>query len=372
MKVLHIMNKLLPSGAEVMLEKAAQIWDSHEMTILSTTKEIGPYAEELEKVGYTVIHIHHNNQFIQWRLITNYIKKEKFDAVHIHRESKSYVYASLCRFAGVKCIVRTVHNVFLLNGLHRIREILTRKYEKLIGVQYIAISKSVHDHELQCFFNKCEIINNWYDVKKFYYIDDCEKEIARKSLGIHNDTLCIVSVGNCSHIKNHKLILEALGKIHLESETKCKIKYFHIGYGEDESEEKKLAERYNIQDMVVFCGFTDPLKYLKAADIYVMPSVFEGVGISALEALAMGIPSILTDVYGLKDFKELKSESIQFIQLNVESLEKSLRLYMNLFTEGLLKNDYNLSAKVSEAYDMQLSIQNYYSKYQKSGKGKAQ
>lgn len=364
MKVLHIMNKLLPSGAEVMLEKAAQIWDAEKMTIMSTTLEIGPFAEELERVGYSIVHIYDRSKLHQWYKILKYIKNEKFDAVHIHRESQSYIYATICKLAGIKSIVRTVHNVFLLNGIKRLREILTRRYEKILGVKYISISKSVYEHELSRFYNKTEIINNWYDMRKFQYVNEIKKKEARKKIGLNENTMCIVSVGNCSPIKNHQLVIKALGQIIPQLQGICDVKYFHIGYGQEELDERRMAEKLGIKDKIQFCGFTDPYEYLKAADVFVMPSVFEGVGISALEALAMGIPSILTDVYGLKDFKELNSDSVQFVQLTVDSVKDALLNCVKEFTRGLLKNDLNLANKVAKEYNMKSSIENYNKKYQ--------
>jgi glycosyltransferase involved in cell wall biosynthesis len=75
-----------------------------------------------------------------------------------------------------------------------------------------------------------------------------------------------------------------------------------LGCGEKEDEEKLLAEKLGLSEQIQFVGNTQEVRnYLIASDVYLMPSLFEGLGNAAVEAMACGLPSILYDVPGLKD-----------------------------------------------------------------------
>ena len=118
----------------------------------------------------------------------------------------------------------------------------------------------------------------------------------RHQLGIPKDKYVIISTGGCSAIKNHHDILQAITLLP-NSEN---ILYLHLGSGKTEKEEIELVKSLDIADKVHFLGNKDNVRdYLITSDLYLMPSLFEGLAIAALEAMACGIPSILYDVNGL-------------------------------------------------------------------------
>lgn len=321
MKVLHVLNELLPSGAEVMLHSAYPYWDKkYEMHILSTTPSIGVYAAELNNVGYSVHHIYDKNPIcLIWKFVI-FVRKNKFDVVHIHREGMSLYFEIAALFGGAKRVVSTVHNVFTFHGLLKIRRIATRHLGKLLGTKVVTISESVYLNEKSNFGIESVIVNNWYDENRFSYTDDKIKKIARQQLGIQEDSFCIVSVGNCSHVKNHMSILKAITEL-----KDYPVVYLHIGKGEMEQEEQEYVVANHIENKVRFEGHTDPLIYLQASDLFIMPSVYEGVGISALEAMATGMRCLLTDVPGLKDFKKLKLDNVVYSNLDDNDILKCLK-----------------------------------------------
>jgi glycosyltransferase involved in cell wall biosynthesis len=108
----------------------------------------------------------------------------------------------------------------------------------------------------------------------------------------------IVSVGNCSDVKNHPEILRAVS---LLPATVAPL-YLHVGKELADQPERALAAELNLAERVRFLGSQgDPRQFLWAADVYVMPSLREGLGISALEAIAAGVPAVLANIDGLAD-----------------------------------------------------------------------
>jgi glycosyltransferase involved in cell wall biosynthesis len=78
--------------------------------------------------------------------------------------------------------------------------------------------------------------------------------------------------------------------------------YFHLGSEEAHKPERALAAELGISGQVRFIGsHPDPRYFHWAADVFVMPSLYEGLGIAALEAIAAGVPAILSRVDGLSD-----------------------------------------------------------------------
>lgn len=362
-KVAHILNELIPSGAEKMLYDSNKLWDGLEEYILATQKEEGDYAKQLRDAGYLVVHIYNKNFLKQHIAIYNFFKQEKIDIVHIHRESQSLFYTIDAKLAGIKKIVRTVHSTFLFSGLLRMRRIVTRFLERRLGSIYVAIGESVRDNEQRRFYNPCKkMIFNWCD-SSFQFVSDAEKKRNKHEKYGEQDTFVIATVGNCYAIKNHKLIIEALGKLLENKEvlekTSQQIQYIHIGSGDLEDEEKKYVKYLGIEKNVKFMGRRNPQDILAMTDVYVMLSSYEGCGIAALEALQTGVNVLLSDVVGLRDFKKLNSDNLHYVELNVEKVMDEIYALYKQYLLGELKNSEMQSLHVKEMYDMDKSVKKY-------------
>src|SRR5262249_51085745 len=125
-RVLHILNELRYSGAEIMLASAAPWFLNEEMeaTILSTGDKIGAFAGELRGCGYGIEHIPFEKRFSFLVKIRRLIQRGRFDIVHIHCERAYPIYAAAAWH--VAPAVRTVHHLFDFRGLLRFRKILER------------------------------------------------------------------------------------------------------------------------------------------------------------------------------------------------------------------------------------------------------
>jgi glycosyltransferase involved in cell wall biosynthesis len=312
LRVLHVLHELQRSGAEMNLLLAAGEWSRRgfALDILATAPEVGPLAARLSAVGYAVHHLplRSAKRFIpETDFCSKFItlcRKNNYDIVHIHPEHAYYLIATLCKMAGIETIVRSVHNVYPYGRALRLRKTLERYYTRLLGVRFGFVSPSVGNAEFRDFKNDGVVIRNWFDTEHFRPPSAEERAATRRDGGVSKDDFVIVSVGNCNAAKNHAALLRALGII----ASKIDFLYLHVGREEPGYGERKLAEELGIASRVRFVGQTDdPRSYLWAADVFVMPSLWEGLGIAALEAAATELPLILADVAGLRDVgKELK------------------------------------------------------------------
>jgi glycosyltransferase involved in cell wall biosynthesis len=268
--------------------------------VLSTGIEVGQYADILHKNGYKIQHIPFEKSPLYFWNLHKFLKKERYEVVHIHPERGFFWHALIAKLAGANKIFRTYHNVFLFSGFLRIR----KKSERwlavhLLGVKNISIGPSVQKVESTLFNNKSYLIPNWTDDQKFYPAIEEERRELRSKYGLFDSDIVLVSVGSCSPVKNHAAIINSLEKVF---EKNPNVVYLHAGEGDLLQSEKELANQKGVLNFTRFLGNTNQVREILAmSDIFIMPSLYEGFSISALEASFCGLPIIAYDVYGLRD-----------------------------------------------------------------------
>ncbi len=302
-RVLHVLSSLQRSGMEMMLLCSYSEWISEGCScdILATAPSIGPLAPDLQKAGYRVHHLPFRGIFRYlpsfrflheyWRLCSGY------DIVHVHTEAATPLFVILARLAGLKTVVLTLHNTFRFTGVLRFRKYLERLTLRSLGCRYGMISDDVQKCEWDHYRNPGVRTWNWINTDHFLPCSEMERTRARQTLGIAPDEFVLISVGNCNKAKNHQALLHALPKLQLSPVPL----YLHVGKEPTETPERQLAVELSIEDHVRFAGSQpDSLPFLQAADIFVMPSLWEGLPLSALEAVAVGLPTVFCDAAGLR------------------------------------------------------------------------
>lgn len=127
-----------------------------------------------------------------------------------------------------------------------------------------------------------------------------ERRKVRGELGFSDEIFHILSVGELNHNKNHEVILRALAILHDPT-----IRYGICGKGYREQYLRRLTAELKLEDQVTFFGFRHDIpKMLQSADCFCFPSIREGLGIAALEAMAAGAPLITSDCRGTREYME--------------------------------------------------------------------
>ncbi|WP_210520970.1 glycosyltransferase family 4 protein [Hymenobacter terricola] len=305
-KVLHVLHALRFSGAEIMLKIAAPAFQEHgiELHILSDVPaDESDYADILTAAGYTV----HYLPCIEGRrpnlsAVRQFLRQHRFDVVHNHTEQNFLWYSLAARQAGIPRFVHTVHNNFNFQGLVRVKRVAYRLLaRRLLGVRFVAIGTSVQETERRVSFNPTVLVPNWTDPARFYPAKSvAERAEARQKLGLRPDDVVLVSVGSCIESKNHHDIFTALSL--LAPALAARVVYLHIGDGHLHQAEQAHAQSLGLHAEVRFLGQLQNVRsILIASDIYVMPSRFEGLSISLLEAQSCAVPAVVYDAPGLRD-----------------------------------------------------------------------
>jgi glycosyltransferase involved in cell wall biosynthesis len=199
--------------------------------------------------------------------------------------------------------------------------IIKRKVlKKFLNVAIVSNSMSGWENEKYTYFSENLIIPNWFDSNRFRPCDPITRAQVRDNLGYKEGIFVLVSVGGNWGYKNYDLIIKALDLI----PNKYDILYVQVGPQGEGQPLQELANRLGVTSRLHCTGkVPDPLKYLHAADAFIMPSSIEGFGCAAAEAMGVGIPCILSHVPALKDFRETCPEVI-YIDPNPSSIAKAV------------------------------------------------
>jgi glycosyltransferase involved in cell wall biosynthesis len=356
MKVLHLLNNLMPSGAERMLCSAASEFAAHGLTchILSKGKQVGFYAEALKNAGYKIIHIPYTGSPLFFAKFFFLLKREKYDVIHIHSEAAHFQLGLLARLSCRARIIRTVHSNVRSKGWRRVARVIQRRLLAVAGIKYVTISPGIQRLESARLGNSSVLIANWDDENVFVPPTAEAVQSARLRFGLPARELVIITLGNCSPVKNHTAVLQAVATLKAE----LRLIYLHVGAEEAGEPERELGQKLGISEQVVFTGpLADPREALYAADVLVMPSRNEGLSIAVLEALASGLPAILFDVPGLRDFRdhfpalilvEPKVESLASGLKNFSATQRELKTFAHREYPGIARTFYGISRGVTQ------------------------
>lgn len=305
MKILHVLNELKPSGAETMLLSAAPRWLAQSTQhVLSTGVIAGSFAEPLQQAGFQVIHLPFSKSPGFFRQFGELLRRESYDVVHLHTERASLWYALSARIHMRRkvALVRTVHHLFRFDGLLRLRRKIGRQVMRhLLGVRFLSNSPSGRKNEDQRYGMSNELAPNWYDSIHFQPPSAAERIAAREMLGFDPQMVVFVSLGGNWSYKNYDHVVSALARIPED----LHVLYVQVGVQGRGEPLERLAGELGMSHRLRCAGVVeDAAPYLHGADAYIMPSSEEGFGVAAVEAMASGLPALLSDRAALCDFEQ--------------------------------------------------------------------
>ncbi len=219
------------------------------------------------------------------------VKNGDFAAVHIHKNScGNPLPFIICRLAGAKKIIAHSHSTTAIKGgfinyLHYI-------FRPLVG--------KISDLRLACspeagrwlFKNKSfELVKNGIDVSNFRY-DEKRREYVRRSLSLEN-SFVVGHVGHFIPPKNHKFMVDIMAEL---VKAKDNAVLLFVGRGDLMEETKKYARDKGVFENIRFMGARDDVPDLyQAMDIFLFPSLHEGLPFAGVEAQSAGLPCFFSD-----------------------------------------------------------------------------
>lgn len=235
--------------------------------------------------------------FRRWtavRRLYQFCRKERFDVVIAHRFKPISMMMWLSRFLKNTVFIGIQHSIGDYDRLMRRMEarILIHPRWRIVGVSRAVVSYLTNTVGA---FNSCNTlaINNAIDIDRARSLM-FEPVTARDYLGVPLDKRVVGCIGRLVRVKGHALLIEAFAQIAARyPDTLVVI----IGEGRSRAELESLIALHGLQQQVLLLGaLDDALKYVRAFDIFAMPSFSEGLPLALLEALAGERPVIGSDI----------------------------------------------------------------------------
>ena len=225
------------------------------------------------------------------------IRTENIDIIHTHGSQDSWTAAfALYKLKDRPKYVRTKHNIFPIRNTVFNRWLYRKSLDKIIVVAK-SVARNLEDIGWWD-QESIAIIPAEVDITRFD--DSISGEKVRAEFGIRPEVKVIGIVSRISPGKGHKYLIEAFSSL---KHDKSNIELLICGAGKGQKELKKQAESLGVAEKVNFTGFREDVpEVLAAMDIFVLPSLSEGVATSLLEAMAMRKPVIATSVGGIPDY----------------------------------------------------------------------
>lgn len=301
-KVLHIFTILPVGGAETLMLNIAKNIDRDRFDLtVCCLSEKGDIGRQIEECGIEVISLG-NKKIGSLNIplllkLTNLIKHKGFHIVHTHMYNAGFYGRLAARLANTPVILFSVHNIYQKTKPHRM--FINRLLSIITDRVFVATSTVMADvmQYDRVPLEKMEIIPYGIDTDPFAETHD--RNAVRKELGLKTEDIVIGNVARLEPAKGQSFLIEAVKVL---KDRDINMKCLIIGSGRLEQELKGLADSLEINDRIIFLGTrTDLPRLFSAMDIFVFPSLWEGLPLSLLSAMASGLPIITTHAGGVKD-----------------------------------------------------------------------
>jgi glycosyltransferase involved in cell wall biosynthesis len=265
----------------------------------------------------------------------------------------------------VPCVVASVHNVYTRDKkIHRrmINRYLARYTDKVVAVSG-AVRKDIIKYDGLA-AGKVDVIRNGVNIERFSNID-CSA--LKSELNIAPGVPVIGTVGRLTLQKGQKFLLESISKL---KDKFPGIVLLVVGDGPLRVELEDYAEKIRIRNNVKFLGVRrDIPELLSAMDIFVLPSLWEGLTNALIEAMAAGKPVIATDI---PQIREIVDSGNYGILVPVKQSDAIAQAVEQLLNDTPLAGDYGRAAykRASSAFSIDDTVKKYTKLYENILEGK--
>ena len=356
MKIMQVIPYFCFGGAEIMCENLTYALKNagQEVFAVSLYHDRTPIARRMEEAGIRIVYLD-KKLGLDLSMVPKLIKiirRERPDVVHTHLDVIKYAVLA-AKLAGVKKCVHTVHSLADREAEGRVQKIINGFYFCRGWSVPVALTPEVRNSVAEFYgipLRRVPVIYNGIDLSR------CVPKTTYET----GETVTILHVGRFDVPKNHPGLLEAF-RLLLETHPECRLRL--VGDGELRPDMEKLAREKGIADFVEFCGMqSNVYPYLHDADIFTLPSIYEGNPMTIIEAMGTGLPIVASRVGGIPDMIS-DGESGLLVGPEPQSICAGLT---RLVGDAALRQRLGLAArKQSQTFSAEHMARDYISCYSK-------
>lgn len=301
-KVLHVVNNLGLGGIEKLVyELACNIPSKgYSLEVCCVRAKAGEWLREIEAKGIPVHFFcdYRKHPFKFFKAYRRFLHEANYQAVHVHLNHLSGLFLYHPAKLVVPVRIAHYHNDFSAYG-KVLRKKLLLYFFKILTSRYATVNIGISGLCLASVFGerwrsmpKVKKIYNGIDLEKFSSKQEDRNSI-RKEIGIEEGAIIIGHVGRFRLQKNHAFIIELASQICPRFEN---LVFLLVGDGKLQHAMKGLVRRNVLDKKIFFTGArTDVPALMSAMDMFILPSLWEGFGLTVIEAQAAGLPVIVSD-----------------------------------------------------------------------------
>lgn len=353
--IVHIIDRLPPDGAERLIAEVLKNRSSKYKYQVLCLVDGGELVREIEDNGVevTILGRRNGHDLVHAYRLFRWLRKHRPLVVHTHLFTADAWGRSFAWLARVPGIYSTVHST---NTWKSKTHLLVDWILAFVSDAVIACTDEVKSKLISQGIPNRKLISiaNGVDLNR---IDNTPATDLTQEFSISLDKPVFALVGRLHEAKGHSDLIPVLNELVKEGAD------FHclfVGEGELEDQLRHMVSDMQLQEKITFCGFRrDVIGIMKAVDFLVMPSRWEGLPISLLEAMACASPVVASRVGGIPDVIDHQSDGLLYTAGNATELKtrieqmlehKEARQSMAVVGEKKIRDHYS-AASVSEAYE---------------------
>lgn len=350
-RVLHSVSYMHRAGVETVLMNYYRNIDRSlvQFDFLCNKQLTGDYDEEIRQLGGRIFYRPGNGSMSEaeyasfWKKFID--EHPEIQILHAHNGAKQAFPLEGAQLAGLPIRISHAHSTDFVHDEKYLQRLELIRRIPTVANYYFGCSRQAGE-----FFFGPKLweangvqVHNAIPCRLFEFNQNIRNDL-RAKLEIENNFV-VGHVGRFMKQKNHVRLLEIFSDL---CEIRMDARLLLIGAGELEEEIKSYAISLGINNRVIFCGEQDEVfKWYQAMDIYVMPSLFEGLTLSGIEAQASGLPCIFSDAVS----KETRIiDNVRFVSLNSDN-----SIWCNnILHFQFISRESNLQSIRTAGYDIEL------------------
>jgi glycosyltransferase involved in cell wall biosynthesis len=360
-RVLQVYPQMNNAGTERVIFNLYENIDTTKVQFDFLVERPGEMDEKINRLGGKIHYLYSENKHKYYKDLVEFFQKHpEYRVIHTHTHARMGIVLKAAKKCDVPCRIAHSHNARTdLPKVAAFIKSLTSIPIECYSNYFFACSNNAAKWLFPHRVNKCKILYNGINLEDYLFNNENRLK-HRKALGISDNDFVMIHVGRFAKQKNHEFLIKILNQYAKSDDSNWKM--LLVGEGPLESSIKSMVNDMKLSEHVIFLGNRSDVNELySAADMFVFPSLHEGLGIVVIEAQASGLPCIVSDA--VPPEADMEVGMLKSLSLN-ENVEKWTELInankqhiddRNSKRESILKGKYNIKliAKQMQTFYME-------------------